>query len=69
MKTINQITNKVKKLQRQLEKKPIYENFGDRAQVLLSQFIGDIYSYPYEDRLTINTITSNFFVWCSTYQG
>lgn len=70
MRSIAQIQQKAKKLKRQLTQRIcIHENFGDGAQLLLSQYIGDIYSYPYDDRLVINTITSNFFNWCATYHG
>lgn len=69
MKSIQQILGKANKLKRQLKGKAICENFGDRAQLLLSQYIGDIYQYSYGDRLSIGQITSNFFNWCSTYEG
>ena len=38
MKSIQQILEKVNKLKRQLTGKTICENFGDRAQLLLSQY-------------------------------
>lgn len=69
MKNIRQIRHKSNLLKRASARKSIGENFGDRAQLLLSQYIGDIYQYPYEDRLLINIITSEFFNWCSTYEG
>jgi len=67
MKSIKTIESKIKKLQTRLEKKPLIENFGDKEQRELEDFVGDIYEYPYGDRLIIQDRMKDFFEWCINY--
>lgn len=67
MRTIRQIKTKVRVLQIRLDNKPVVENFGEREQNQLNDYIGDVYKYSYDNRLAINTITQSFFKWCCNY--
>jgi len=71
MKTRNQISRKKTKLKRRLismaRQKGIWENFGNKEMQELDEFIGDKYQYPYELRLWIETLVSDFFNWCINY--
>jgi len=69
MKTILQITNKIKQLKNKLSKKAVRENFGDKEQRQLDDFIGNTYDYSYDDRLMINSIVNVFHDWCGNYTG
>jgi len=69
MKTVNQILKKSEQLQNRLTKKKVRENFGNKELNLLDNFIGDPYSYSYDDRMAINTITKNLFDFCINYTG
>jgi hypothetical protein len=69
MKTISQIRNKSRQLKARLQKKTVHENFGDKEQRLLDDFIGDTYGYDYNTRLSINGITNQFAEWCWDYTG
>ena len=68
-KTLNQILKKSAQLQYRLTKKQVHENFGDKEDSILDDFIGDIYGYSYDERLAINKITENFFDFCVNYTG
>jgi len=67
MKSIKTIESKIKKLKTRLKKKEIVENFGDKEIRELEDFVGDIYEYQYNDRLTINDIINDFCQWCHNY--
>lgn len=69
MKTVNEIQCCTNKFRRKLMGKPVRENFGNKELRSLDDFIGNVYQYSYEDRLTINRITDNFFDWCVNYTG
>ena len=69
MKTLTQIRDKIKKLKTRLDGRPVRENFGDSEQVELQAYIGDIWDYPYSDRLLIASYTKQFFEWCYNYTG
>ena len=68
MKSIKQINAKVKTLTTKLQaEKAVYENFGDKEERDIDDFIGDRYEYSYADRLEINGIVIKFANWCSDY--
>ncbi len=69
MKTISQIHRKIKQLKNKLSKKTIKENFGDKEQRELDEFIGDKYEYDYGTRLVINDVVNLFSNWCGDYTG
>ncbi len=69
LKTMGQIRKRVSTLKRVLREKEIYENFGDNEIRKLENFIGDIYSYSYDDRMEIISITEHFSSWCANYTG
>ena len=69
MKTITQIKNKMEKFKKKLSQKDVYENFGDKEQMLLFDFIGSIWEYPYEERKSVKAIENEFFNWCINYTG
>jgi len=67
MKSLTQIRKRASTLKSSLRKKPIRENFGDKEIRKLEDFIGDIYSYSYTDRMEIIKITNEMADWCSNY--
>lgn len=67
MKTVSQIERKISMLKRRLSGKRVRENFGDKEQRELDEFIGDIYSQA--NRLFILGLRDNFIAWCQTYTG
>ena len=68
MKTLSQIRKKANYLKNKLSKtKNIYENFGDKEQRQLNDFIGNEWDYDYFTRLEINNIQSDFFNFCINY--
>ena len=67
--TIKQIWNKVESLENRLKAKKICENFGDKEIRELDNFIGDIYSYDYFDKIEIISIQKVFMDWCANYKG
>jgi len=73
MKTINEVTQKVKGLKRKLKVRyslvGLYENFGQAELHELHMFIGSVYDYPYESTQRLITITNDFFNWCINYTG
>ncbi len=69
MKTLSQIQQKANSLQKRLERKSICENFGNREQNELTDYIGDVYDYDYNKRQRISSITYWFFKWCINYTG
>lgn len=66
MKSIKQINLKIIELKTNLQIAPIVENFGIKELRELNDYIGDVYEYPYFDRMEINILTSSFFEWCAT---
>ena len=69
MRTQSQIRNKISTFKTQLRKKQIKENFGQDKVRKLQDFIGDIYEYPYQDRLDINDMVNSFSNWCANFTG
>jgi len=69
VKTLTQIRDKIKRLKKELNGKKVYENFGDNEQRELDDYIGDIWSYSYEDRILIASYAKQFFEWCYNYTG
>jgi len=69
MKSIKTIESKIKQLQGRLKKKLLVENFGDKEQKILEDFVGDIYEYPYAERLIITDRIDDFSQWCMNYTG
>ena len=67
LKTVKQIKNKIQSLKNKLEKKQLKENFGEKEQRELDDFIGDVWEYDYCDRMIIISLTKNFFEWCYNY--
>lgn len=66
---IQDIRRKAETLQRNLSGKRVYENFGEKEQRVLDEYIGSIYDYDYFDRPVVSGIANDFFEWCSTYNG
>jgi len=64
MKTLDQIRHKSHQIQRKLENKKIVENFGNKEERELEEFVGDIYGYSYYSRLEIIQILNQFSEWC-----
>jgi len=69
MKTVKQIIKKADNYRNKLKAAEIVENFGNKEQRLLAEYIGDEYLYAYNDQLTINSIQHNFNEWCMNYTG
>ena len=69
MKSIKLIEQKIKQLQTKLKNKSLAENFGDKEQRILEDFVGDIYEYPYGTRLIIQDRIHDFSEWCMNYTG
>ena len=69
MRTVKQVYLEIERAKERLKKLPICENFGDKEIHRLDNFIGDIYAYPYADRLKILTAHNGFAGWCMTYTG
>ena len=69
MKTLNQILKKSAQLQYRLTKKQVYENFGDKEDSILNDFIGDYYEYSWTDQRAIRQIKDNFFNFRVNYTG
>jgi quinolinate synthase len=67
--TLKQINIRIAKLKKHLKTTAICENFGDRQIRELDNFIGDIYSYSFNDRLAIIKEQQEFFNWCISYTG
>jgi hypothetical protein len=67
MKTISQVARKTKLLKEKLKKKPLVENFGNKEQRQLDDYVGYTYDYPYFERQKILAITNGFFSWCINY--
>ena len=67
MKSLSQIRKKCNTLKGQLRKKQVVENFGDKEIRKLEDFIGDIYSYDYSDRMEIIGTTNDFADFCGNY--
>lgn len=67
MKSLTQIRKRASTLKSSLRKKPIRENFGDKEIRKLEDFIGDIYSYSYINRMEIIKITNDLADWCGNY--
>ena len=69
IRTEKQILKKIEILKKKLsKKKKLCENFGDKEQRQLDDFIGDIWSdYDYSIRQRIFLLVKNFNNWCSTY--
>ena len=65
--TIVNIQKKADMLKKKLRTKTVCENFGEKEQRLLDDFIGDVYEYSYNDRLIINDIINDFAQWCGVY--
>lgn len=68
-KTVEQIQKKADDLKKRLDGKPVHENFGEKEGLALDDFIGDTYSYSYDDRMKINEIKRKFFDWTTNYTG
>ena len=72
-KTVKQVESKIKQLKQRLvmkcQREGIYENFGDKEMRSLSDFIGDIFDYPYDRRKPIYDMEEAFFDWCVNYTG
>jgi len=69
MKTLSQINKKANTLKNQLRRKTVVENFGDKEIRKFKDFVGDIYSYPYFDRLKVITIINDFESFCHNFTG
>ena len=69
MRTTKQIKDKIDALKQKLHKKQVYENFGDKEQRELDEYIGDIWDYDYSNRMIIAPMTKQFFEWCYNYTG
>ena len=69
MRSVTEILKMTDRLQRNLRKKKIVENFGDKEQRILDVFVGDIYEYPYQTRGDIQDIIKNFALWCMDFTG
>jgi len=67
--TLKQVNAKANKLKVYLLQCTMHENFGDQQIRQLDDFIGDIYSYPYNERQAINAERKAFFDWCTTWTG
>ncbi len=67
MTSLFNIRRKVTSLKRGLVGKQVYENFGEKEQRELDDYIGDFCDYPYEDKLIIIGIYNDFSKWCQTY--
>jgi hypothetical protein len=71
MKTTHEIVKKVDKLRKKLILKArtngLYENFGEKEERELKDFIGDIYDYPYPAREGLWRIERSFFNWSSNF--
>lgn len=67
MKTILQIQKKIELMKTKLKQTPICENFGEKQQFELWKYIGDLWSYDYDNRQKIMQLTNNFFNWCIYY--
>lgn len=67
-KLISEIKRVEKKLIKRVEKKGMYENFGDEEQRRLKDKWIDISSYT--DEMNENRrLLANFTEWCATYNG
>ena len=69
MKSLTDIKGKATSLKKKLFGKAVIENFGDEEIREIEEYIGDIYSYPYPQRLEIVDVKNNFFDWCINYTG
>jgi len=68
LKTEKQITKKIESLKKKLsKKKAIYENFGDKEQDKLDDFIGNVYDYDSLSRMRVYDLIEDFADWCETY--
>jgi deoxyadenosine/deoxycytidine kinase len=67
--TLKQINTRITKLKNHLKTTAICENFGDRQIRELDSFIGDIYSYSFNDRMAIVKEQREFANWCMHYTG
>jgi hypothetical protein len=67
--SLNSIQEKVTALKKKLQGRPVAENFGNREQMVLEDYIGNIYDYLYTERSRIETMRKNFYLWCQTYTG
>ena len=73
MRTLPQIYKKADSLQRELrlkaELRGVYENFGDKEEKTLQNYVGGVYDYDYFTRLTVEKILSAFFDWRTGFTG
>jgi len=67
--SLDSIQEKVTALKKKLQGKPLFvtENFGNREQMILEDYIGNIYDYLYTDRSRIEAMRKDFYLWCQTY--
>jgi len=68
-KNVSAIKKKAEQLKKKLNGKAVKENFGDKEERQLNDFIGDIWSYGMSERQQIMKITGDFFNWRTSYTG
>lgn len=69
MKTPKQIERKIATLKKRLNGRRVYENFGEKEQRELDDFIGFIHDYDYKSKPIVTTMVNEFCEWCYTYNG
>ncbi len=67
--TKQEVIDKAEKLRNSLSKRKVCENFGNKEQHQLMDFIGDIYQYPAKHRCVILEVYIDFCEWCQDFEG